>query len=254
MSGRLAKRIAVVTGAAQGIGLAIASRFLSEGAKVIGIDKNEQALTQFSELHTEFTAHVTDVEDHDSLLSCIEQIAETHGTIHILVNNAGFSYYEDAVSTSLEQWRHTHRVNIEAQFFLCKTVAPLMMAEGYGRIVNISSTQSIAVEPKVSAYAASKGGINALTRSLAVELAEHNIVVNAIAPGCIHTPMSIIDGVDETKSDYFQEWYVKQRKIPLARPGKADEIASAALFLASDECSYITGHILVVDGGLTITF
>jgi NAD(P)-dependent dehydrogenase (short-subunit alcohol dehydrogenase family) len=129
-----------------------------------------------------------------------------------------------------------------------------MMAGGYGRIVNISSTQSIAVEPKVSAYAASKGGINALTRSLAVELAEHNIVVNAIAPGCIHTPMSIIDGVDETKSDYFQEWYVKQRKIPLARPGKADEIASAALFLASDECSYITGHILVVDGGLTITF
>ena len=87
-----------------------------------------------------------------------------------------------------------------------------------------------------------------------MELAEHGIIVNAIAPGCIHTPMSIINGIDETESDYFKEWYVKQRKIPLARPGEADEIASAALFLASKECSYVTGHILVVDGGLTITF
>ena len=254
MPGRLAEQIAIVTGAAQGIGLAITNRFLSEGAKVIGIDKNEQALTKISELHAEFTAHVTDVEDHDSLLACVEKNKKKYGTVHVLVNNAGISYYEDAVSTSLEQWRHTHRVNIEAQFFLCKIVAPIMIKGGYGRIVNISSTQSIAVEPKVSAYAASKGGINALTRSLAVELAEHGIIVNAIAPGCIHTPMSIIDGIDETESDYFKEWYVKQRKIPLARPGEADEIASAALFLASKECSYVTGHILVVDGGLTITF
>jgi NAD(P)-dependent dehydrogenase (short-subunit alcohol dehydrogenase family) len=92
------------------------------------------------------------------------------------------------------------------------------------------------------------------TKSLAVELAPHGILVNAIAPGCIHTPMSIIDGVDETETESFREWYVKRRKIPLARPGEPEEVARVAVFLASRDASYITGHTLVVDGGLTITF
>jgi NAD(P)-dependent dehydrogenase (short-subunit alcohol dehydrogenase family) len=106
----------------------------------------------------------------------------------------------------------------------------------------------------VGAYVASKGAIMSYTRSLAVELAPSGVLVNAIAPGCIHTPMSIIDGVDETETDFFKQWYVGMRKIPLARAGEPEEIARAALFLASEDCSYMTGHTMVVDGGLTITF
>lgn len=254
MGGRLANKVAVVTGAGQGIGLAISERFLTEDATVIGIDKNENILNVFGSARDKFFPHVIDVEDHQKLTSCVETVIATFGSIQVLVNNAGFSYYEDVLSTTLDQWRHTQRVNVESQFLLCKMIAPAMVTAGYGRIVNISSTQAIAVEPQVSAYAASKAAINGFTRSLAVELAPYNIVVNAIAPGCIHTPMCVIDGVDQTESDTFQEWYVKERKIPLGRPGDAEEIASAAVFLASEECSYITGHVLVVDGGLTITF
>jgi len=108
-------------------------------------------------------------------------------------------------------------------------------------------------QDEVGAYAATKGGIISFTKSLAVELAPHSILANAIAPGCIHTPLSIVKGVDETRTESFQEWYVKNRRIPLARPGEPEEVARVAAFLASDECSYITGQTLVVDGGLTIT-
>ena len=108
--------------------------------------------------------------------------------------------------------------------------------------------------PYYGAYAASKGAINAWSRALAVDLAEYGILVNVVAPGCTHTEMSIIDGVDETESEYFQKWYVGERKIPLARAGTAEEIANAILFLSGDQCTYITGHTLVVDGGLTVTF
>ena len=94
----------------------------------------------------------------------------------------------------------------------------------------------------------------AWTRALAVELAEHEILVNAVAPGCIHTPMCYINGIDMTEAADFQEWYVRRRKIPLGRPGQAQELASAVLFLSGDQCTYVTGHTLVVDGGLTVTF
>ena len=124
----------------------------------------------------------------------------------------------------------------------------------YGRIVNVSSVQAIASEGVVGPYAASKGAINAWSRSLAVDLAEYGVLVNVVAPGCIHTEMSVIGGVDETATPEFQEWYVKRRKIPLGRAGSPEEIARAILFLSSEECSYITGHTLVVDGGLTVTF
>jgi len=127
-----------------------------------------------------------------------------------------------------------------------------MMKAGWGRIVNIASTQAIATEATVGAYAASKGAIISFTKSLAVELAPFGINANAIAPGCIHTPMSIVNGVDETTTEYFQTWYVGKRKIPLARAGRPEEIARVALFLASDDASYVTGHTLVADGDLTI--
>lgn len=255
MAGRLQNRIALVTGAGQGIGEAIARRFVGEGAQVVGIDRNAGTLEFLAaELGPSFTPFKADVQEHAALAECVAQTRATHGCIDILVNNAGLQYTVPFMESTLEQWRETQRVNVEAHYMMCKLVARHMIDVGYGRIVNISSTQALQVEPSVSAYAASKGAVNALTRSLAVELAPHGIIVNAVAPGCIHTPASVINGIDETTTDAFQEWYVQRRKIPLGRPGEAHEVAAAAVFLASEECSYITGHTLIVDGGLTITF
>lgn len=254
---KLNGRVALVTGAAQGIGAAILSEFVREGATVAAIDRKkevEQACREASGHGGQAHPYVFDITDRDAYRRCVDEVAKENGKINILVNNAAISFYGDIFEDSLEQWHQTQRVNLEAIYWGCKLVAQHMSKQRWGRIISISSTQAIATEGRVGAYTATKGGIMSFTKSLAVELAPHGILANAIAPGCIHTPMSIIDGVDETQTELFQEWYVKKRKIPLARPGEASEVARVAVFLASDDCSYVTGHTLVVDGGLTITF
>jgi NAD(P)-dependent dehydrogenase (short-subunit alcohol dehydrogenase family) len=249
-----ANRVAIVTGASSGIGQATARRLACEGAHVVAMARRADRLQELADEFPNISAAPCDVVDHAALATHVEQAVQQHGKIDILVNNAGFSYYQRLEECTLEAWRETQAVNMEAMFVLTKLVAPHMMTQQYGRIVNVSSTQSIAAEASVGAYAASKGAINAWSRALAVDLAPHGILVNVVAPGCTHTEMSIVDGVDETTAEGFQEWYVRQRKIPLARPGTSDEIASAIAFLCGDQCTYITGHTLVVDGGLTITF
>lgn len=254
---KLEGRVALVTGAAQGIGAAILTEFVREGAKVAAIDRKkevEQACRESSGHAGQAQDYVFDITDHEAYARCVEEVARENGKIDILVNNAAISFYGDIFEDSLEQWRETQRINLEAIYWGCKLAAPYMVKQHWGRIVSIASTQAIATEGRVGAYTATKGGIMSFTKSLAVELAPHGILANAIAPGCIHTPMSIIDGVDETQTEFFHEWYVKKRKIPLARPGEAREVARVAVFLASDDSSYVTGHTLVVDGGLTITF
>ena len=129
-----------------------------------------------------------------------------------------------------------------------------MVLHGSGRIISIASTQAIATSGDAGAYTAAKGGIISYTKSMAVELAPRGILVNAIAPGFMRTPMSFIDGVDETTTQEFTAWYVDRRKVPLARAGLPEDIAGTAVFLASDYCRYLTGQTLVVDGGLTSTF
>lgn len=254
---RLDGCVAIVTGAAQGIGAAILAEFVREGATVAAIDRKsevERVCTENSGASGRARPYVFDITDHEAYARCVEEVAKQNGKIDILVNNAAISLYGDIFEDSIEQWRETHRVNLEAIYWGSKLVAPHMAKQRRGRIISISSTQAIATEGRVGAYTAMKGAIMSFTKSLAVELAPHGILANAIAPGCIHTPMSIIDGVDETKTELFQEWYVRKRKIPLARPGEAREVARVAVFLASDDCSYVTGHTMVVDGGLTITF
>jgi NAD(P)-dependent dehydrogenase (short-subunit alcohol dehydrogenase family) len=250
----LSNRVAIVTGASSGIGRATACRFAQEGATVYALARRGDRLYELSKANDRIIPAPCDVLDHRHLAECVEQIVNQNGRIDVLVNNAGFSYYERHQDSSLEHWRHTQTVNIEAMYVLAKLVVPHMIERRYGRIVNVSSTQSLAAEGVAGAYAASKGAINAWSRSMAVDLAEYGILVNVVAPGCTHTEMSVIGGVDETTTDCFQEWYVKNRKIPLARAGSSDEVASAILFLSGEECTYITGHALVVDGGLTITF
>ena len=254
MTNALQDRVAIVTGASSGIGHATARRFAREGAIVVAMARRVERLKLLKQEFPSIVPAPCDMADHGGLEQVVERSVAEFGQIDILVNNAGFSFYERHVDSTLEHWRQTQTVNIEAMYVLAKLVVPHMIKEKYGRIVNVSSTQAIAAEPIVGAYAASKGAINAWSRSLAVDLAEHDILVNVVAPGCTDTEMSVIDGVDETKSDYFQQWYVRERKIPLARPGTPAEIANAILFLSGDQCTYITGQTLVVDGGLTITF
>ena len=250
----LKDRVSIVTGSTSGIGHATARRFAQEGASVYALGRRADRLDKLHQEFENITPMPCDVTNHTRLEECVKKIVRESGKIDVLVNNAGFSFYERHQDSLLDHWRQTQTVNIEAMYVLAKLVVPHMIERRYGRIVNVSSIQSLAAESLAGAYAASKGAINAWSRSLAVDLAEYGILVNVVAPGCTLTEMSVVDGVNETSTDDFQQWYVKKRKIPLARAGTADELANAILFLSGPECTYITGHTLVVDGGLTITF
>jgi NAD(P)-dependent dehydrogenase (short-subunit alcohol dehydrogenase family) len=154
----------------------------------------------------------------------------------------------------LELWERIRRVNLDAVFVWSQLAARHMVARRSGRIINISSINGFLGSERTAHYNAAKGGVNQLTRCLAVELAPYGIQVNAIAPGFIKTRMSIVDGEDETESEWFRAFYVERRRIPMGRAGRPEEVAACALFLASDDCQYMTGQVLVVDGGLTATF
>ncbi len=245
--GCFTNRVAMVTGAASGIGRAVSCLLRDRGATVIGIDKS-------SAMPDAINHAVCDLADHDTLNDTIDGVISKYGAVDILVNNAGFGIYERIGTSTIEQWRAIMAVNLDAMFVLAKRVTPSMVKRGYGRIVNVGSIQGLAAQGDVGAYTASKGGVHAWTRCLAVDLSEHGILVNAVAPGAIDTPMSLVNGEDVKRSPTFEAWYVHQRKIPLGRIGDASEVAEAIAFLCGDQCTYITGHTLVVDGGLTITF
>jgi NAD(P)-dependent dehydrogenase (short-subunit alcohol dehydrogenase family) len=253
--GWLEERVALVTGAGQGIGEAIAREFVAEGAWVGVIDINRQpAESVAASLGAEARALVFDVTDREAYRRAVDAVLAERGKIDILVSNAAVSIPGDIFEDSASTWERTLAVNLEAVHWGAKLVAPSMSHEHWGRIVNITSVHAMATDGRVGAYCASKGGIVALTHSLAVELAPHGILVNAVAPGFIQTPFSVVDGVDETTTDDFRTWYVNRRKIPLARAGQPREVARAVVFLSSEDCSYVTGSTLVVDGGLTVTF
>ncbi|MCC5974475.1 MAG: SDR family oxidoreductase, partial [Rubellimicrobium sp.] len=177
------------------------------------------------------------------------------GRIDVLVNNAAI---QPPTFTILEEtddnWARTIAINLTAQQVASAAAAQVMVAQGAGRIVHVASVQGFVSSGRCGSYNAAKGGLIALTRSMAVELGPHGIAVNAVAPGFMKTPMSVVDGVDETESAEFTGWYVERGRIPLRRAGLPEEVAQSVLFLASDRAQYLTGQVLVVDGGLTATF
>ncbi len=253
---RLAGKVAIVTGGASGIGRATAGLFSREGARLAILDRNGTAAQQAAEelRYAGGDAHAweVDLSDGAQAEATVASAAQKMGRIDVLVNNAATYAPRDLDEMTREEWRKVLDTNLTAYFLCARAAARAMRPQG-GSIVNLCSVHRLISEPKSGAYAASKGGVAQLTRNLAIELAPDDIVVNSISPGFIRTPMSIVNGVDETTTPNFVNYFVKSGRIPLRRAGLPEEIAAAALFLASRECGYLTGADLVVDGGLTIT-
>lgn len=250
---------AVVTGAGTGIGRAIAIRFASEGASVALLGRRRAKLDETLAAmsgHSDERRHLavsTDISEPEQVEAAAQRIREAWGAVDILVNNAAIGGSAHPIDSAWDDWVQPIRVNMLGAMHCCRAFVPLM-PEG-GRVVNVTSIHRDRVEKGASAYASAKGALTQYTKALALELADRGILVNAIAPGFVDTPMSVQeDGVSELETDWFRANYVDGHHLPLRRPGRPEEIAGVALFLAGPDATYVCGETITVDGGLTITF
>lgn len=250
---RLKNKVAFVTGGASGIGKAICTRFAEEGATIIIADVNRaqgEALAQ--QLGCQSTYLELDVTLPQQWQQALDQTLSLYGKLDILVNNAGIAIPGDVESCTLEDWQLTQSVNSDGVFLGCQAAIKVMKETG-GAIVNVSSIEGIIGEPKVAAYNASKGAVRIFTKSAALHCAQkcYDIRVNSLHPGYVNTPMvgNAIKEMQEEEALQFQQRVLSN--IPLKRMAQPEEIASAALFLASDDANYMTGAELIIDGGYT---
>ena len=247
---RLQDRIAIVTGAASGIGAASAKLFAEEGASVLAVDRPESAImTVHAGNHAIFPL-AKSIADADAPETILQAVLHRFGALDILFNNAGVSHNALAENMTDEDWDHTFAVNTRAMFRICREAIPHLRRRaaevGRARIINTASVMAFDTDIGLAAYTASKHAVAGLTKTLALELGKYRITANYLLPGAIYTGM--------TKANFDQEHIRKvwEKKAALRRLGQPIDLARAALLLASDEADFITGHGLVADGGLTL--
>jgi len=244
----LAGQVAIVTGAAKGLGRAIAVTLARCGAKVACIDVNAESLAETVNIirSNGGTAEpmACDVTDSNRVGAVVDEVVKLWGGLQILVNNAGVTRDNMIIRMKDDQWDMVIDINLKGTFLFTRAAAKPMMKGRQGRIINIASVSGLMGNPGQANYSASKAGVIGLTRTVARELAGRNITINALAPGFIATDMTAALG-----EEILQE---VRKQIPLGRLGDPQDVADAVLFLASDAASFITGHVLTVDGGLTV--
>jgi NAD(P)-dependent dehydrogenase (short-subunit alcohol dehydrogenase family) len=255
---RLKDRVAVVTGGARGIGRGIAERLAAEGARVVVADIDEAKAAKVAAALGPSAAGVrVDIADAASVAALAEAVATRHGRCEILVNNAAILDAVGFADMRFETYRRVIDINQDGAIRITLALLPLIRRGGEGRrILNIASIQGVRGARDALAYSTAKGAIVNFTRALACDLADEGIVVNAIAPGFIDTRMAVLpDGSGhEHETDWFKDIYLKYGRIPLRRAGTPEDIAGPAFFLCSDDARYVTGQILLVDGGVSATF
>jgi NAD(P)-dependent dehydrogenase (short-subunit alcohol dehydrogenase family) len=250
-TGRLAKKIALITGAASGIGWAAAERFAQEGATVIlgdrAGDKLQERLSTLRASAGRHCAITFDVTSEEDWKRTTQEIDAMFGHLDVLVNNAGYGYFQSIEAMTFEEWRSIIAVNLDSVFLATKYALPLLARSGAGSIVNISSIRGLVAGPNTGAYCAAKGGVRLFTKSTALECAAkgNGVRANSVHPGQVETPLTAQVFADPTILKRTLE------RIPIGRMGKPLEIADAIVFLASDESSFMTGSEVTVDGGYT---
>ena len=257
MDKRLKNKKAIVTGGSRGIGEGIVKRLYNEGVEIIIADiREELAQNLIKDLdHNQISFFQADLSHEEEIKKLMDYTKTKWGSLDFLINNAGIEDGYTLADQTYESYRKTMKVNMDAPFLCSKYALSLLEKSQTARIVMITSIQGVRGYKGNISYNTAKGGLINMTRVLAVELAEKNILVNSVAPGFINTPLSVMkDGNLEWDTDWFNDVYLKYEKLPMGRYGNPDDIAGAVYFFCSEDSKYVTGQTLLVDGGVSSTF
>lgn len=247
----LTQRIALITGSSQGIGLSVAEGLATYGARVVLNGRDDRKLAEtaarLKDKGIEAEVAAFDVTNHEAVAAGVAEIEKSIGAIDILVNNAGMQFRTPLEDFPVDRWEQLLATNVSSVFYTGQAVAKHMIARGRGKIINIASVQAELARPGIAPYTATKGAVRNLTRGMCTDWAKYGLQINAIAPGYFKTPLNqaLVD------SEEFSSWL--EKRTPSGRWGNVEELIGAAVFLASDASSFVNGHTLYVDGGITVS-